>query len=74
MGSLPEIDHDTADNIEIDDFHSEREPLSIEEGDHILATGLFPCLSMDIQALSTISQRLVEAFQANEEALTPVPD
>ena len=29
---------------------------------------------MDIQALSTISQRLAEAFQTNEEAITPVPD
>ena len=74
VGSLPEIDHDTTDNIEINDSHLEREPLSVEEGDHILATGLFPCPSMDIRALSTILQRLVEAFQANVEALTPVPD
>ena len=74
MGSLPEIDHDTADDIKIDDPHSECGPLSVEEGDHILATGLFPCPSMDIQASSTISQRLVEAFQVNAEALTPVPD
>ena len=29
---------------------------------------------MDIQASSTISQRLVEAFQVNTEALTPVLD
>ena len=74
MGSPPEIDHDTTDNIEIDDPHSECEPLSVEEGDHILATGLFPCPSMDIRASSTISQRLAEAFQVNAEALTPVPD
>ena len=48
VGSLPEIDHDTADDIEINDSHLECEPLSVEEGDHILATGLFPCPSMDI--------------------------
>ena len=29
---------------------------------------------MDIQASSTISQRLGEAFHSNEEALTPIPD
>ena len=63
VGSLPEIDHDTADNIEINDPHSECGPLSVEQGDHILATGLFPCPSMDIRASSTISQRLVEVFQ-----------
>ena len=74
MGSLPEIDHDTADDIEIDDSHSECGPLSVEEGDRILATGLFPCPSMDTRALSTISQRLAEAFQVNAEALTPVLD
>ena len=48
MGSLPEIDYDTADDIEIDDPHSECGPLSVEVGDCILATGLFPCPSMDI--------------------------
>ena len=74
MGSLLEIDHDTTDDIEIDDSHSECEPLSVEEGNHILATGLFPCLSMDIRASSTILQRLAEAFQVNVEALNTVPD
>ena len=74
VGSLLEIDHDTADDIKINDFHLECETPSIEEGDHILATGLFPCPSMDIWASSTISQRLAEAFQVNAEALTPVPD
>ena len=29
---------------------------------------------MDIQALSTISQRLAEAFHSNEEALALIPD
>ena len=74
VSSLPEIDHDTVDDIEIDDPYSECGPLSVEEGDRILATGLFPCPSMDIQASSTISQRLVEVFQVNAEALSPVPD
>ena len=32
VGPLPEIDHDTADDIELNDSHSEHEPLSIEEG------------------------------------------
>ena len=67
VGPVPEIDHDIADNTELDDSCLEHEPLSIEEGDHILATGLFPCPSMDIWASSTILQRLAEAFQANTE-------
>ena len=46
----------------------------MEEGDQILATGLLPTPSMDICALSTILQRLAEAFQANMEAVTPVPE
>ena len=70
-GSWPEIDHDSGDSA---DPNQESEPLSVEEGDHILATGLFPHPSMDIRALSTISQRLVEAHQANMEALNPVPE
>ena len=74
VGPLLEIDHDTADDIKLDDSHSEHEPLSVEEGNCILDTGLFPCPSMDIQALSTISQRLAEDFQANVEALAPVTD
>ena len=70
-GSLPEIDHDSDDSI---NPNQESEPLSMEEGDHILATRLFPYPSMDIRALSTISQRLVEAHQANMEASNPVPE
>ena len=46
----------------------------MEEGDQILATGLFPTPSMEIRASSTISQRLAEAFQANTEATTPIPE
>ena len=49
-------------------------PILVEEGDYILATGLLPPPPMDIRASSTISQRLAEAFQTNEETLTLVPD
>ena len=38
-GSWPEIDHDSGDSA---DPNQESEPLSVEEGDRILATGLFP--------------------------------
>ena len=58
-GSLPEIDHDSDDSV---DPNQESEPLSMEEGDRILATGLLPYPSMDIRAPSTISQRLAEAL------------
>ena len=50
------------------------ETLSVKEGDCVLATGLLPPPSMDIRALSMILQRLVEAYQANAEALNHVPD
>ena len=46
----------------------------MEEGNQILATGLLPSPSIEIQASSTISQRLAEAFQANTEMTTPIPD
>ena len=69
IGPLPEVDNDSEHRLELDS-----EPISVEEGDRILATGLLPPPPMDIQASSTISQRLVEAFQANEETLTPVPN
>ena len=68
-GILWQLDHDSESAPNTTD-----EPISIEEGDRILATSLFPPLPMDIQALSTISQRLAEAFQTNEEAITLVPD
>ena len=70
-GSWLEIDHNSGDSV---DPNQESEPLSMEEGDRILATRLFPRPSMDIRALSTISQRLAEAHQANMEALNPVPE
>ena len=69
-GSLPEIDHDSGDSV---DPNQESEPLSMES-DRILATGFFPYPLMDIRASSTISQRLVEAHQANMEASNPVPE
>ena len=72
--SLPEIDHDS-DNSDSDipvDSDLESESLCVEEGDCIFATGLLPCPSMDIRASSTISQRLVEAYQANLEIFNPI--
>ena len=70
-GSLLEIDHDSNDSV---DPSQESESLSMEEGDHIFATGLLPYPLMDIRASSTISQRLAEAHQANMEALNLVPE
>ena len=49
------------------------ESISVEKGDRILATGLLPPPLVNIRASSTISQQLAEAFQTNEEALTPIP-
>ena len=66
IGPSWEIDHNTP--------NSNKEPPLLEEGDCILATGLLPPSPMDIQGSSTISQRLVEAHQANTEAITPIPD
>ena len=66
------MNHDSEDDSEVADINSEDEPLSIEEGDRILATGLIPPPSMEICASSTISQRLAEAFQTNIEATTSV--
>ena len=64
--------NDSKDDSEPDTVDSEDEPISIEEGDRILATSLLPPPPMEICASSTISQRLVEAFQTNMEATTPV--
>lgn len=44
----------------------------MEEGDHILVTGLLLTPAMDIRALSTILQRPAEAHKANTEALNPI--
>ena len=68
------MNHDSEDDSEVADIDSEDEPLSMEEGDRILATGLIPPPSMEICASSTISQRLAEAFQTNIEATTLVPE
>ena len=73
-GPTLEVNHDLEDDFEVADADSEDKPLSIEEGDQILVTGLFPPPSMEIHALSTTSQRLAEAFQTNTEARTPVPE
>ena len=59
---MPEINHNSEEDLTPD---TEDEPISVEEGDQILATGLLPTPTMDICASSTISQRLAEAFQAN---------
>ena len=72
VGPVPEVNHDSEDDPGIDATDPENEPITIEEGDQILATGLLPRLSMDICASSTISQWLAEAFQTNTEAATTV--
>ena len=71
-----DFDSDSDSDLDLapNSLRSKDETISIEEGDHILATGLLPPPSMDIQASSTISQRLAEAYQANAEAQNPVPD
>ena len=74
LGPLPKVDHDSEDDSGPDITEPEDEPVSIEDGDWIFSTGLIPTSSIEIQASSTISQRLAEAFQVNSEDLTPVPD
>ena len=69
---LPEVDHDSEHDSE-PSLDPADESISVETGDRILATGLLPPPSVNIRASSTISQRLAEAFQTNEEALTPIP-
>ena len=56
---MPEISHDSKEDLMFDAVNPEDESISMEEGDRILATGLIPTPSMDICASSTISQRLV---------------
>ena len=75
-GPLPEVDHNSECDSDSDfgSPGSENEALSMEEGNHILATRLLPPLSVDIQASSMISQRLAETYQANAEVLNPVPE
>ena len=56
VGPSPEIDHDADFDLDLDSdsdsipdsMRYEDETISIEEGDHILATGLLPPSSMDI--------------------------
>ena len=42
IGPVPEVNHDSEDDSGIDATNPENEPISIEEGDQILATGLLP--------------------------------
>jgi len=63
-GPVPELHTD----------YEEEEPEEAEElikpGDHIFAIGLVPA-PVEIQATSSVSQRLAEAFKCNSEASTP---
>ena len=72
-GPIPEISHNSdSDSSDKDISDAPSESPSIEEGDHILATGLLPpTSSTDIRPSSTISQHLVKAFKANSEAESP---
>ena len=67
-----EINHDSNLDSKFDTADPKDEPISVEEGNLILATSLLPSPSIEIQA--SISQRLAEAFQANTEMTTPIPD
>ena len=67
IAPMLEISHDSKEDSMSDAVNPD-EPISMEEGDRILATGLFPTPSMNIHASSTIPQRLVEAFQAKTKA------
>ena len=71
-GPLPEVDHDS--DCDLDSDPGSEDKTLLGEGDCILATRLLPLPSMDIQASSTISQRLAEAYQVNAEALNPIPE
>ena len=73
IGPIPKINHDSDEDSEPNTVSPE-ETISVEEGDRILATGLLLRKSEEIRASSTISQWLVEAFQANTEASTLIPD
>ena len=42
VGPVPEVNHNSEDNPGIDATDLENEPISIEEGDQILATRLLP--------------------------------
>ena len=77
VSPLPEMDHHpnpNADYLDPDNIDSDLDTPLLEEGDHILGTGLLPPLSIDIRASSTILQRLAEAHKANSEAINPVPN
>ena len=66
-GPAPEFHHDSD---EPEDVSEE----CLDQGDRIFATGLLPPPSpIEVQATSTVSQRLAEAFKVNSEAVSPVP-
>ena len=72
---LPDLVDDDSDD-DSDDSDDDSDPPTpdeaLEEGDHIFATGLFP-EPQHINATSTVSQRLAEAFKKNSEALENAP-
>ena len=74
IGPLLELNHDSKDDPGLDTVDLEDKPISVEEGNWILATGLLPPQPMEIHALSTISQWLAEAFQVNMEAAMLIPE
>ena len=77
VSPLPKIDHHpnpNADYLDPNNIDSNLDPPSIEEGDHILVTGLLPPQSMDIRASSMIFQRLAEAHKVNLEAINLIPN
>jgi len=65
-GPVPELHTDS----EEEEPEEAEEP--IEPGDCIFAIGLVPA-PVEIQATSSVSQRLVKAFKCNSEA-SPPPD
>src|SRR5271155_23155 len=67
-GPTPEFHHDAEDVEDAED--------SLDQGDRIFATGIFPPRPQEeIRASSTISTRLAEAFKVNSEATLPsIPD
>ena len=58
-GEIPDLDQDDEDDEDVD--------AEIKDGDRIFATGLHQP-SKEIQATSTISQRLAEAFKRNQDS------
>ena len=72
IGPMPETSHDSKEDSITDAVNPEDEPISVEEGDQILASGLLPTLSMDICASSTISN-VISGILHQEERQFPPP-